>query len=190
MTGAAQRVRNRVHDVAPGESKFVPLARIDVPEHEKGDPRYRELRAIADQLPDGWKPLGGVIAIVDRLTCVEGPWAEVSTEFTIREAIECGLLEDRRNEHGDAEVRRNPDPPPPKTAAQLLEEQTERAAAEERRLVQQEIETRERISREEFERTVEPERQFVRDVTAPMFDELRAEIRKLRERIEGSQTEE
>jgi hypothetical protein len=187
VTGAAQRIRGRVHDVKPGESKFVALERIDVPQHERGDDRYRQLRALADQFPDGWQAYDVVVGLVEGLTGAEGPWAETSSEYTVREAIEAGLLEDRRNDRGEPEVRRNPDPPPPKTEAELLEEQTERAAAAERRLVQEEIEARERVSREHYERTVEPERQFVRDVTAPMFEELRAEIRELRELIESSQ---
>jgi hypothetical protein len=189
VTGAAQRIRGRVHDVKPGESKFVPLARIDVPEHQRGDERYRELRAIADQLPDEWQPFAAVIGRVEGLTSAQGAWAETSTEFTIREAILCGLLEDRRNDRGEPEVRRNPNPPLPKTAQELLEEQTERAAAAEREMVAKEIEARERVSREEYERTVEPERQFVRDVVAPMFEELRGEIAKLRELIESSREE-
>jgi hypothetical protein len=134
VTGAVRRATNRVHDVAPGASKFIRLARIDVPEHEKGDERYRELRAIADQLPDEWQPLGVVVGRVEGLTHAQGPWAETSTEFTIREAIECGLLEDRRDHRGDAEVRRTANPAPPKTAAELLDAQVERAAAQERDL--------------------------------------------------------
>jgi hypothetical protein len=187
VTGAVQRIQRRDHGVKPGESRFVGLERIDVPQHERGDERYRQLRSIADRFPDEWQPLGVVVGLVEGLTHAQGPWAETSSEYSIREAILCGLLQDRRNDRGDAEVRRNPNPPPPKTAAELLEEQTERAAAEERRMVQGELEAREQVSREHYERTVEPERQFVRDVTSPMFEELRAEIQQLRELIERSQ---
>jgi hypothetical protein len=187
VTGAAQRIRGRVHDVKPGESKFVALERIDVPQHERGDERWRQLRGIADQFPDEWQSYAAVVEFVEGVTGAEGPWAETSTEHTVREAILCGLLQDRRNDRGEPEVRRNPDPPLPKTAQELLDEQTERAAAEERRMVAEELEARERVSREHYERTVEPERQFVRDVVAPQFEELHAEIRELRELIESSQ---
>ena len=56
--------------------------------------------------------------------------------------------------------------------------------------MRKEADTRERLGREAHERTVGAEKAFVREVTAPQFEELRAEIRKLRELIEGSQTEE
>jgi hypothetical protein len=190
MTEAARRVTNRGHDVAPGESRFVGLARVDVQAHERGDERYRQLRGIADQLSEEWQAYAAVVRRVEVLTDASGPWAETSSEYTVREAILCGLLEDRRNDRGEPEVRRNPDPPPPKTAQELLEEQTERAAAAERETVAKEIEARERVSREEYERKVEPERQFVRDVVAPEFAALRAEIQQLRELIESSSREE
>jgi hypothetical protein len=189
VTGAVQRMTKRVHDVKPGESKFVPLARIDVPQHERGDERYRQLRGIADQLSDEWQPFAAVIGRVEGLTSAQGAWAETSTEFTIREAILCGLLEDRRNDRGEPEVRRNPTPPLPKTAQELLDEQTERAAAEERRMVAEEIEARERVSREHSERIIAAERQTTREHMAPLIDELRHEIRELRGLIESSREE-
>jgi hypothetical protein len=189
MTGAARRAAQRVHDVAPGESKFVPLARVDVPRHERGDDRYRQLRGITDQFPDEWQAYDVVVGLVEGLTGAQGPWAETSTEYTVREAVLCGLLQDRRNDRGEPEVRRNPDPPPPKTAQELLEEQTERAAAAERELVQNEVEARERVGREHAERIIAVERQTAQEHVAPLIDELRGEIRELREMVESSREE-
>jgi hypothetical protein len=190
VTGAVRRAAQRVHDVKPGESKFVALERIDVPQHERGDERYRQLRGIADQFPDEWQAYDVVVGLVEGVTGAEGPWAETSTEHTVREAILCGLLEDRRNDRGEPEVRRNANPPLPKTAQELLDEQVERAAAEERRLVQEELEARERVGREHAERVIAVERQTAQEHVAPLIDELRREIQQLRELIESSQTEE
>jgi hypothetical protein len=187
MTEAVRRVTNRVHDVKPGETKFVGLARIDVPEHERGDERYRQLKGIARQLSEEWQSFDAVVGTVEVLIDASGPWAQTSTEYTIREGIEAGLLEDRRNDRGEPEVRVNPTPPLPKTQSELLEEQVERAAAQERQLVAEEIAARERVGREHAERIIAAERQTTREHMAPVIDELRAEVSRLRELIESSQ---
>jgi hypothetical protein len=187
MADAAARLADFGRETAkPGEQRYVALERIDV-HHEEGDDRYRYLKAIAANLSVEWTSLGEVARIVERFMD-PGPWAEVSTESSIREGIECGLLQDRRDARGEAEVRRNPDPPPPKTANELIEAQVERAAAEERRLVQKEVDARERVGREQAERIIAAEGQTTQEHMAPVIHELRAEFAELRELIENSQS--
>jgi hypothetical protein len=185
VTGALQRVRTRGKEpVKPGETRWVPLERVDVQQEDAADPAYRRLERLTDALPAAWTAYDEVAATVARVTRQTGPSAEVNVHNMIREAVLCGLLNNRRNAQGVAEVRRNPDPPQPKTQSELLEEQVERQAAEERRIVQNEMEARERVGREHAERVIAVERATTREHVQPVIDELRGEIRQLRELIE------
>jgi hypothetical protein len=137
-------------------------------------PQARQLQLVYDRLPDGWLGVKAMSSLVRKIGGV-ADFDNAALGALVLSLQSVGLLQTRRSA-GVEQLRKNPNPPKPGNPSEQLQAETDRRVAEERERRESELAASEAATAERMRPFREQEERHIREVAAPLLDELRGRV--------------